>query len=223
MDQYAFGSVQFSRGCPFTCEFCDIIVIFGRRPRIKSSSQIIKELEALLEQGVEMVFIVDDNLIGNKKAIKPVLTAVADWQEANGYPFIFFTEASLDLAEDEELLELMIGANILSVFIGIESPNEASLRETKKLQNVRGSAMVDRVHRIQDAGIEVWCGMIVGFDNDDRSIFEAQRRFIEDARIAHAMIGMLVAIPKTPSTSGWPRRTGSIRLINLHLVLTSSP
>lgn len=198
MDQYAFGSVQFSRGCPFTCEFCDIIVIFGRRPRIKSSSQIIKELEALLEQGVEMVFIVDDNLIGNKKAIKPVLRAVADWQEANGYPFNFSTEASLDLAEDEELMELMIGANILSVFIGIESPNEASLRETKKLQNVRGSAMVDRVHRIQDAGIEIWCGMIVGFDNDDRSIFEAQRRFIEDARIVHAMIGMLVAIPKTP-------------------------
>lgn len=197
MRHYAFGSVQFSRGCPFTCEFCDIIVIFGRRPRIKSTDQIIRELEALREQRVEMVFIVDDNLIGNKKAIKAVLRDVAAWQEANGYPFIFFTEASLDLAEDEELMGLMIEANILAVFIGIESPNEASLRETRKLQNVRGG-MLERVRRIQDAGIEIWCGMIVGFDNDDLSIFEAQRRFIEEARIVHAMIGMLVAIPKTP-------------------------
>lgn len=198
MQHYVFGSVQFSRGCPFTCEFCDIIVIFGRRPRIKTGGQIIKELEALRNLGVEMVFIVDDNLIGNKKAIKPVLREVAEWQEANGYPFIFFTEASLDLAEDEDLMKAMAEANILAVFVGIESPNEASLRETKKLQNVRGGTMIDRVRRIQDAGIEIWCGMIVGFDNDDRSIFEAQRRFITEARIVHAMIGMLVAIPKTP-------------------------
>ena len=198
MQHYVFGSVQFSRGCPFTCEFCDIIVIFGRRPRIKTAGQIINELDALRDQRVEMVFIVDDNLIGNKKAIKPVLREVADWQEANGYPFIFFTEASLDLAEDEELMKLMTEANILAVFVGIESPNEASLRETKKLQNVRGGSMIDRVRRIQDAGLEIWCGMIVGFDNDDQSIFEAQRRFIKEARIVHAMIGMLVAIPKTP-------------------------
>src|SRR4029077_7210476 len=124
---------------------------------------------------------------------------VAEWQQANGYPLIFFTEASLDLAEDDELMQLMVGANILSVFIGIESPNEAALTETKKFQNVRpAGTLVERVRRVQDAGIDVWCGMILGFDNDDTTIFEAQKTFLRDARILHAMIGMLSAIPKTP-------------------------
>jgi radical SAM superfamily enzyme YgiQ (UPF0313 family) len=199
MRHYAFGSVQFSRGCPFQCEFCDIIVTFGRRPRLKTSAQIIAELDALRAQGIEIAFIVDDNLIGNKKAIKALLRDLIAWQEANGYPFDFFTEASLDLAEDEELMRLMVDANILSVFIGIESPNEKSLQETKKFQNVRPvGTLVERVHRIQRAGIEVWCGMILGFDNDDATIFDAQRRFLQEARIVTAMIGMLSAIPKTP-------------------------
>src|SRR4051812_27630268 len=135
MQHYAFGTVQFTRGCPFQCEFCDIIVTFGRRPRLKTSAQVIAELDALLAQGMDIVFIVDDNLIGNKKAIKPILRDVAAWQQAHGFPFVLFTEASLDLADDAELMELMVEANFISVFIGIESPNEASLRETKKYQN----------------------------------------------------------------------------------------
>jgi radical SAM superfamily enzyme YgiQ (UPF0313 family) len=199
MRHYAFGSVQFSRGCPFQCEFCDIIVTFGRRPRIKTSAQVIAELEALRAQGMRIVFIVDDNLIGNKKAIKEVLRDVADWQKGHGYPLSFFTEASIDLADDPELMEALVEANILSVFIGIESPREESLRETKKFQNVRaGGTLLEKVHRIQKAGMEVWCGMIMGFDHDDATIFEAQRRFIHDARIALTMLGMLHAIPKTP-------------------------
>jgi radical SAM superfamily enzyme YgiQ (UPF0313 family) len=199
MEHYLFGSVQFSRGCPFQCEFCDIIVTFGRRPRLKTSAQIIAELEALRAQKIEVAFIVDDNLIGNKKAIKLLLRDLIAYQRANGYPFDFFTEASLDLAEDEELMGLMIDANIISVFIGIESPNEKSLQETRKFQNVRpAGTLVERVHRIQEAGIDVWCGMILGFDHDDASIFTAQRQFLKEARISTAMIGMLSAIPKTP-------------------------
>src|SRR6185312_15573080 len=141
---------------PFQCEFCDIIVTFGRRPRLKTSTQIIAELDALRARNVGIVFIVDDNLIGNKKAVKLLLTDVLAWQQANGYPMTFFTEASLDLADDPELLRLMVDAHFVSVFIGIETPNEESLRETKKYQNVRkGGTIVERVHTIQNAGLEV--------------------------------------------------------------------
>jgi|SRR5271166_602785 len=196
---YLFGSIQFSRGCPFQCEFCDIIVTFGRKPRLKTSEQVIAELEALRKQHMLIAFIVDDNLIGNKTAVKKLLRDVASWQAAEGYPFTFFTEASLNLSEDDELMELMVAANITSVFIGIESPNEESLRETKKYQNVRkGPTIVDRVRKVQDSGFEVWCGMIVGFDHDDARIFNAQREFMQQTDIMHAMVGMLSAIPKTP-------------------------
>ena len=199
MKQYAFGSVQFSRGCPFLCEFCDIIVMFGRRPRLKTAKQIIAELEILRAQKLVTVFIVDDNLIGNKKAIKEILAEVIVWQRANGYPLGFLTEATLDLADDDEMMRLMVEANINLVFVGIESPNEASLRETRKLQNVRaGGTMVDKVRRIQDAGIEVWAGMILGFDHDDATVFDAHREFISEARINIANVGMLSAIPSTP-------------------------
>ena len=199
MRHYAFGSLQFSRGCPFQCEFCDIIVTFGRRPRLKTVDQVLKELDALWEQRMRIVFIVDDNLIGNKKAIKEVLKAVADWQVRHDYAVTFVTEASIDLADDPELMELMNAANITATFVGIESPNEASLRETKKFQNVRGGGtMLEKVHRIQDAGLEVWCGMIMGFDNDDSSIFDCQIEFVQQAQIPHSMSGMLHAIAKTP-------------------------
>jgi len=199
MDRYAFGSVQFTRGCPFLCEFCDIIVVFGRKPRIKSVQQVIAELEVLRAQKREMVFIVDDNLIANKKAVKDVLRAVSAWQRTNGFPFIFVAEASLDLADDDELTWLMTEANITAVFIGIESTNVDSLRETRKLQNIRaGGSMVDKVRRIQGAGMEVWAGMIVGFDNDDETVFDAHRNFLGSARIITAAVGMLTAIPKTP-------------------------
>jgi len=199
-DRYMFGSMQISRGCPFTCEFCDIIVTFGRRPRLKSSGQVLAELEAFRRAGLEVVFVVDDNLIGNKKAIKPILRDIMQWQQQRDYPLTLFTEASVDLAEDEELMELMGLANFQSVFVGIESPNEASLIETKKLQNVRPKAgtLLQRVHRIQQHGLHVWCGMIVGFDHDDASIFDAMPQFINDARIANALIGLLHAIPTTP-------------------------
>ena len=174
MRHYLFGSLQISRGCPFQCEFCDIIVTFGRRPRLKTAAQVIAEMEALLAEGMEIALIVDDNLIGNKQAIKPVLAEIAAWQRAHGYPLTFFTEASLDLAEDEELMRPMTEANITSVFVGVESPNEESLRETKKYQNVRqGRSIVERVHAIQDAGMDVWCGMILGFDHDDARHFRA--------------------------------------------------
>jgi radical SAM superfamily enzyme YgiQ (UPF0313 family) len=129
MRHYAFGSIQFSRGCPFTCEFCDIIVMFGRRPRLKTASQVITELEVLRAQNQSIVFIVDDNIIGNKKAVKELLRHVIDWQRANGYAIAFVTEASLDLADDDELMRLMAEAHIGAVFVGIESPNESSLRE----------------------------------------------------------------------------------------------
>lgn len=202
MERYLFGSIQFSRGCPFQCEFCDIIVTFGRKPRLKTFPQIKAELDALRATGIPIVFIVDDNLIGNKKAIKPLLRELVEYQQKHGYPFQFTTEASLDLAEDAELMDLMGKANIVQVFVGIESPNLESLREAKKFQNLRGeeqgAPIVERVRRIQGAGIEVMCGMIVGFDHDDGKIFDAQREFITQASICHAMVGMLSAIPKTP-------------------------
>ncbi|WP_409562170.1 B12-binding domain-containing radical SAM protein [Hyphomicrobium sp. MC8b] len=197
---YMFGSMQISRGCPFTCEFCDIIVTFGRKPRLKSADQVIDELDAYYRAGVRIIFVVDDNLIGNKKAIKPLLREIAKWQEAHAYALTLFTEASLDLAEDEELMGLMGQAGFQSVFIGIESPDEASLKETKKLQNVRERAgtLVERVRRIQDHGLDVWCGMIVGFDSDKPQAFDVLPGFLAETRIAHALIGLLHAIPTTP-------------------------
>jgi radical SAM superfamily enzyme YgiQ (UPF0313 family) len=195
-----FGSLQISRGCPFTCEFCDIIVTFGRRPRLKTSEQVLAELEIFQRAGFRIVFVVDDNLIGNKKAIKPILRDIVRWQQERAYPLTLFTEASLDLAEDEELMELMGLANFQNVFIGIETPNEDSLKETKKYQNVRPKAgsLLERVHRVQQHGIDVWCGMIVGFDHDDPSIFEVMPNFLAETRISAAIISMLHAIPTTP-------------------------
>ena len=200
MDRYLYGSLQVSRGCPFTCEFCDIIVVFGRRPRLKSAAQVIAELEGLVAGGVHDAFIVDDNLIGNKKAIKAILREVIAWQEAHGYPLSFVTEASIDLAEDEELMRLMLDANIDSVFVGIESPNEESLRETKKIQNLadRSGTALEKIHRIQDTGIFLWGGTIVGFDNDDERVFELQQRFIAQSRIPQMIVQVLFAIPQTP-------------------------
>ncbi len=195
--EYAMGCVQTSRGCPFQCEFCDIIVIFGRKPRIKTPEQVVAEIDAQHRLGCRVIFLVDDNFIGNKKAAKVILRAIIDWQRQHGYPLAFFTEASLDLAEDDELLRLMAEAGLIAVFIGIESPDEEALRETKKYQNVRGS-LVDRVRKVQEAGLEVYAGMIVGFDQDDVTVFDRQFDFLSRSRIVGAMAGMLSAIPKTP-------------------------
>jgi len=195
--EYAMGCIQTSRGCPFQCEFCDIIVIFGRKPRIKTAAQVIAEVDAQHKLGAHVIFLVDDNFIGNKKAAKVILRAIIEWQKQHGYPLAFFTEASLDLAEDDELLQLMADAGLVAVFIGIESPDEAALRETKKYQNVRGG-ILERVHKVQAAGLEVYAGMIVGFDSDDETVFDRQFAFLQQARIVGAMAGMLSAIPKTP-------------------------
>jgi radical SAM superfamily enzyme YgiQ (UPF0313 family) len=153
MGRYLFGSVQFSRGCPFQCEFCDIIVTFGRRPRMKAGSQVVAELEALRRQGMAIAFVVDDNLIGNKAAIRAVLAEVAEWQRRHDYPLTLFSEASIDLADEPDLMRAMTEADFTSVFIGIETPNEESLRETRKVQNLRGGrSLVEKVHAIQAAG-----------------------------------------------------------------------
>ena len=153
----------------------------------------------MLKLGMEIVFIVDDNLIGNRHGIVPVLEDVVAWQRQKGYPIAFFTEASLDLSDHPDLLQLLTDANIQAVFVGIETPNAESLKETLKFQNLRqGGSIVDKVHRIQQSGMEVWTGMIVGFDHDDERIFDAQYDFLRDARVVHALMGMLHAIPKTP-------------------------
>jgi radical SAM superfamily enzyme YgiQ (UPF0313 family) len=195
--EYAMGCIQTSRGCPYQCEFCDIIVIFGRRPRIKTAAQVVAEIDEQHRLGARVIFLVDDNFIGNKKAAKEILRAIIAWQRARGYPLAFFTEASLDLAEDAELLQLMAEAGLVAVFIGIESPDEDALREAKKYQNVRGG-LSERVRRVQDAGLEVYAGMIVGFDSDDDDIFRRQYEFLSNSRVVGAMAGMLSAIPKTP-------------------------
>jgi len=197
VDRYRSMAIQFARGCPFNCEFCDIIVMYGRRPRTKSVAQVLAEVEAIHALGVSDIFVVDDNFIGNKRDAKALLAALVEWQEARGYPIEFMTEVSLNVAQDGELLGLLKRAHFGVIFVGIESPRAASLQETKKTQNMRED-IVTSVHRIQAAGIEVMAGMIVGFDNDDLSIFEEQFRFIQEARIPISMTGMLNAVPKTP-------------------------
>lgn len=197
IDRYRTMTIQFARGCPFNCEFCDIIVMYGRRPRTKSVPQVMAEVKEIYRLGLRQIFVVDDNFIGNKREAKELLKAITGWQAENGYPVEFMTEVSLNVAQDDELLELMKQANFATIFVGIESPRRASLEETKKHQNVRED-IITSVHRIQKAGIQVMAGMIVGFDNDDPSIFEEQFRFIQDARIPISMTGMLNAMPKTP-------------------------
>jgi len=197
LDAYRTMTIQFARGCPFQCEFCDIIVMYGRRPRTKKPEQLMDEVREIHRLGLKRIFVVDDNFIGNKVEAKEVLHALGDWQEANDYPIEMMTETTLNLAQDDELLRLMQRANFTTIFIGIESPRAESLQETHKTQNLREN-ILDSVHRIQRAGIEVMAGMIVGFDADDPSIFEEQFRFIQDARIPVSMTGMLNALPKTP-------------------------
>jgi radical SAM superfamily enzyme YgiQ (UPF0313 family) len=196
VDRYRTMTIQFARGCPFNCEFCDIIVMYGRKPRTKTVPQIMTEVSALHGLGVTNIFVVDDNFIGNKREAKKLLEAIAAWQAARGYPIDFMTEVTLNIAQDDELLHLMRQANFTTIFVGIETPRFASLKETGKTQNLREDMMTS-IHRIQKAGMEVMAGMIVGFDNDDASIFDEQFRFIQEARIPISMTGMLNAIPRT--------------------------
>ncbi|TAK42886.1 MAG: B12-binding domain-containing radical SAM protein [Betaproteobacteria bacterium] len=197
LEKYSGVTVQFSRGCPYRCEFCDIIVMFGRKPRWKSPAQIGLELDALRQRNVRDVFFVDDNFIGNRKAAGSLLEYLKDYQERHGYRFIFGTEVSLNVAQDDALLRLFREAHFAWVFIGIESPDVDSLKETKKSQNLRHD-ILDSVRRIYARGIDVLAGFIIGFDNDTLATFDRQYRFIVDSGIQAAMIGLLTALPRTP-------------------------
>ncbi|MEP6818081.1 MAG: radical SAM protein [bacterium] len=196
MKRYSSMSVQYSRGCPFNCEFCDIIEIYGRVPRTKSNQQMLAEFDALLHLGWRgTVFIVDDNFIGNKKNVRRLLPELTEWQERHGHPFSLLTEASINLADDEELLREMQRAGFRRVFLGIETPVEESLKEAQKSQN-RGN-LLESVKKIQSYGMEVMAGFIVGFDNDPEDIFERQIDFIRASAIPLAMVGLLTALPDT--------------------------
>jgi radical SAM superfamily enzyme YgiQ (UPF0313 family) len=194
MKKYVSMSIQYSRGCPFNCEFCDIIVLNGHKPRTKSKEQILGELDILYTHGWRGgVFIVDDNFIGNTKRLKvEILPFLIDWMKQKNYPFHFLTEASINLSDDEELMQLMVKAGFRRVFIGIETPNEDSLAECNKYQN-KNRDLIACVNKIQDAGLEVQGGFIVGFDNDPPSIFERQISFIQKSGIVTAMVGLLNA------------------------------
>lgn len=197
MNKYTSMPVQFSRGCPFQCEFCDIITIYGRKPRAKTPAQIIGELDTLRALGWRNeVFIVDDNFIGNHHKALALSRELAEWQVLHDHPFSFYTEASIDLADKTELLNAMVEANFMYVFIGIETPSSEALKESRKFQNLRKDN-VQQVRIIQEAGLWVLAGFIVGFDSDDATIFERQREFIELTNITWAMAGVLQAPPTT--------------------------
>jgi radical SAM superfamily enzyme YgiQ (UPF0313 family) len=194
---YSAMCVQYSRGCPFQCEFCDIIEIYGRVPRTKSNEQMLAELNALYSAGWRgMVFIVDDNFIGNKRNVRLLLPELIEWSKSNDFPFSFITEASVNLAEDDTLLEMMQKANFRRVFVGIETPVEESLKEAHKGQNTRRN-LLESVKKIQSRGMEVMAGFIVGFDSDPEDIFERQIDFIHESGIPLAMVGLLAALPET--------------------------
>ncbi len=197
MRNYTSMPVQFSRGCPFQCEFCDIITIYGRKPRAKSPAQMIAELETLQKLGWRNeVFIVDDNFIGNSKLALQLTRELAAWQKQNKQPMSFYTEASIDLADRPELLASMVKANFMYVFLGIETPSAEALKGSSKFQNLRGD-LVSNVNKIRQSGLWVLAGFIVGFDSDDETIFERQLQFIEKTAITWAMAGVLQAPPTT--------------------------
>ena len=194
MKKYASMCIQYSRGCPFNCNFCDIIVLNGHKPRTKSKDQILGELEVLYAQGWRGgVFFVDDNFIGNKKRLKTeILPTIIDWMKQKKYPFSFFTEVTINLSDDEELMQLMVKAGFNKVFVGIETPNEDSLTECNKYLN-KNRNLIACVKKLQNIGLEVQGGFIVGFDNDPLSIFERQISFIQKSGIVTAMVGLLNA------------------------------
>jgi len=197
LDAYDSMSVQFSRGCPFQCEFCDIIVLYGRKPRTKTPAQLLQELDYLYQLGWRRgIFMVDDNFIGNKRNVKLFLKSLKYWQAEHLYPFRFNTEASVDLADDSELMELMVACNFDAVFLGIETPDEESLHLTKKFQNTRGS-LRETVDKIIRAGLRPMAGFIIGFDGEKKEASSRIIRFVEQAAIPTAMFGMLQALPNT--------------------------
>ena len=210
LDAYDSMSVQFSRGCPFQCEFCDIIVLYGRKPRTKNPEQLVAELQALYDLGWRRsIFLVDDNFIGNKRNAKLLLPAMRDWLSERGYPFSFATEASVDLAADDDLLQLMAECRFESVFLGIETPDEASLSVAGKHQNTR-SSLEEAVDHITSYGIRVMAGFIIGFDGELAGAGDRIVRFVSLTGIPAAMMGMLQALP---NTGLWHRLEKEGRLI----------
>ncbi|HWQ37986.1 MAG TPA: radical SAM protein [Burkholderiales bacterium] len=197
LDRYTTATLQFSRGCPYLCEFCDIIVMFGRKPRHKSVEQVGRELDALRGAGARNAFFVDDNLIGHRAVARELLRFLADYQRRHGYPFSFGTEVSLNLAQDKELLDLFRQARFSWVFVGIESSDPETLKRTRKTQNTHEDVLTS-VRRIYEHGIDVLAGFIVGFDTDTVATFEHQTRFIVESGVQAAMVGLLTALPKTP-------------------------
>jgi radical SAM superfamily enzyme YgiQ (UPF0313 family) len=207
---YSMMAIQFSRGCPFQCEFCDIIVLYGRKPRTKHPSQILAELNVLHELGWRNeIFLVDDNFIGNKRNVKLLLPALQQWQEKHGHPFVFTTEASVDLAEDEPLMQAMVACGFRRVFLGIETPDQDSLRITNKHQNTR-SPLADAVDRITSHGLEVMAGFILGFDGEKPGAGERITAFVTQTGIPLAMVGVLQALP---NTALWQRLEMEHRLL----------
>lgn len=198
LDRYAGGTLQTSRGCPFDCEFCDIVLesMSGRKVRSKSPVQVVREAEALARLGVDGVFITDDNFTGHRKHAKAILRALAEWGHANGHPIVFNCELSLDVADDEALCQLLRDANFSKIYVGIETPRAASLQETGKKQNLRGD-LLRAVRKLQSHGLIVWAGMIVGFDHDDADVFQEQYDFLQEAGIPVTTAGPLIALPGT--------------------------
>jgi radical SAM superfamily enzyme YgiQ (UPF0313 family) len=209
--KYQAMSVQYSRGCPFNCEFCDIVILNGHVPRTKDAAQIVAELDVLYDMGWRAsVFFVDDNFIGNRRKLKAeILPAIIKWMEERKHPFALFTEASINLADDEELMRLMTRAGFDTVFVGIESPNEESLVECNKLPN-KGRDLLAAVKKIQNYGMQVQGGFILGFDSDPLSIFKSQIDFIQKSGIVTAMVGVLMA---PPGTRLYKRLKGGNRLL----------
>lgn len=209
-EAYGSMSIQYSRGCPFRCEFCDVIKLFGRKPRVKSADQILAEVERLHSLGhLGSIFVVDDNFIGNQRAVIELLPAMTQWQRDHSYPYNFSTEASVNLASRPVLLQGMVEAGFNSVFLGIETPSLVALKDANKSQNLNlGPA--EAVRLISRAGIEVMGGFIVGFDSDTPDIFAAQGALILGSPIPLAMVGLLMALPQTDL---WARleREGRLR------------
>jgi radical SAM superfamily enzyme YgiQ (UPF0313 family) len=211
-DHYLSIGVQFSRGCPFNCEFCDIIELYGRVPRAKSNEQMLAELDALYRADHRgNVDFVDDNLIGNKKALKRFLPALCEWQRERRYPFRFSTEASINLADDSQLLQMMREANFYAVFIGIESPDTETLIATQKKQNTRRS-LAESIQKINGAGMFVLGGFIIGFDSERGSVAPAMVEAIEAMGIPVCMVGLLTALPNTQLARRLEREGDSCRL-----------
>jgi radical SAM superfamily enzyme YgiQ (UPF0313 family) len=218
MNAYFMMAIQFSRGCPFNCEFCDIITLYGRKPRTKEPAQSLAELQALYDLGWRgSLFIVDDNFIGNQRNVKRFLKELIPWMKQHDYPFTFMTESSVNLAEDDELLQLMVEARFYAVFLGIETPDQDSLSVTRKVQNTR-HPLVEACAKINQAGLLIYAGFILGFDGERAGAGDRIQSFVEQTSIPQPMLGILQALP---NTALWTRLQQEQRLVE-HIGVTET-